>query len=203
MFELFEAMEGKRSLARGIVDSIGGQGMVEFAVGNGDTLRQTVAVGDHGKATLQTIRLLDSSGLLGGLEAVGHRVVHGRARFSGPVLLDAGAGEAIEELTELAPLHNAPTLAAIRAVRDALEPRVQQVAAIDTAFDRRMPCAARLFALPRRLTEEGILRYGFHGRASVRTRRTGPYAGRRGSKAPQWKSEPCHTASLSTPPAHG
>jgi acetate kinase len=82
------------------------------------------------------------------LEAVGHRVVHGRARFSGPVILDAGAGEAIEELTELAPLHNAPTLAAIRAVRDALEPRVQQVAAIDTAFDRRMPCAARLFALP-------------------------------------------------------
>jgi acetate kinase len=79
------------------------------------------------------------------------------------VLLGAGVGEAIEELTEVAPLHYGPALAAIRAVRDALGPRMPQVAAFDTAFHSRMPRVARLFALPRWLAGEGVLRYGFHG----------------------------------------
>jgi acetate kinase len=107
--------------------------------------------------------LLDSSGLLGSLEAVGHRVVHGGARFLGPVLLDAGAEESIEELADLAPLHNGPALAAIRAVGGALEPEMPQVACFDTAFHSRMPRVARLYALPRRFAEAGVLRYGFHG----------------------------------------
>jgi acetate kinase len=94
---------------------------------------------------------------------VGHRVVHGGARFSGPALLDAATEEAIEELAELAPLHNGPALAAIRALREALGPGVPQVACFDTAFHSRMPRVARLFALPRHLADEGILRYGFHG----------------------------------------
>ena len=162
-FELFEAAEGERSLARGVVDRIGGQGTVELSSEYGERTVRTIAAADHDEAALQAIGLLDSSGLLGGLEAVGHRVVHGGARFSGPALLNAGAEEAIEELAELAPLHNGPALAAIRAVRKALGPGISQVAAFDTAFHSRMPRVARLFALPRRLADEGILRYGFHG----------------------------------------
>jgi acetate kinase len=118
---------------------------------------------NHGEAALQAIRLLDSSDLLGELEAVGHRVVHGGARFSGPALLDTGAEDAIEELAEFAPLHNGPALAAIRAVREALGREMPQVATFDTAFHSRMPRIARLFALPRQLVDEGVLRYGFHG----------------------------------------
>jgi len=162
-FELFEVAEGERSLARGVVDRIGGRGSVELSSEVGERTARSIAATDHGEATLQAVPLLDSSGLLGGLEAVGHRVVHGGARFSGPVLLDAGSEGIIEELTELAPLHNGPALTAIRAAREALGPGIPQVAAFDTAFHSRMSRVARLFALPRRLTEEGILHYGFHG----------------------------------------
>jgi acetate kinase len=79
------------------------------------------------------------------------------------VLLDAEVEVAIEEFVELAPLHNGPAVAAIRAVREALGPGMSQVAAFDTAFHSRMPRVARLYALPRHLAEEGIVRYGFHG----------------------------------------
>jgi acetate kinase len=162
-FELFDVSDKERSLARGIVDRIGGRGSVELTGRDGERTVHIAAVADHGEAGLRVIRSLDSSGLLEGVEAVGHRVVHGGARFSGPVLLDARAEEAIEELAELAPLHNGPALEAIRAVRVALGPEMPQVACFDTAFHSRMPRVARLFALPRRFLEEGILRYGFHG----------------------------------------
>jgi acetate kinase len=162
-FDLFEAAKEERSLARGLVDRIGGRGSVELTVEGGERTVRTIAAADHGQAAHHAIRLLDSSGLLGSLEAVGHRVVHGGTRFLGPVLLDVGAEESIEELAELAPLHNGPALAAIRAVKGALEPEIPHVATFDTAFHSRMPRVARLFALPRKLADEGVLRYGFHG----------------------------------------
>jgi acetate kinase len=162
-FELFEMAEGERSLARGVVDRIGGRGSAELSSACGERTVRSIAAVDHGEAALQAIQLLGSSGFLGSLEAVGHRVVHGGARFSGPVRLDAGAEAVIEELAALAPLHNGPTLAAIHAVRVTLDPGMPQVAAFDTAFHSRMPRVARLFALPRRLADEGVLRYGFHG----------------------------------------
>lgn len=162
-FELFEVSEEERFLARGIVDRIGGPGSVELSGEGGErTVRRTTTT-DHGEAALQAIRLLGSSGLLGRLQAVGHRVVHGGTRFSGPALLDGEAERTIEELAELAPLHNGPALTAIRAVRESLGPDMPQVAAFDTTFHSRMPRVARLFALPRHLADEGILRYGFHG----------------------------------------
>jgi acetate kinase len=145
------------------VDRIGGRGSAELISESAERTVRSIAAADHGEATLQVIRLLGSSGLLGGLQAVGHRVVHGGARFSGPALLDTRAEDAIEELTELAPLHNGPALAAIRAITEALGPELSQVATFDTAFHSRMPRVARLFALPRQLADEGVLRYGFHG----------------------------------------
>ena len=162
-FDLFDAADGERSIARGVVDRIGGQGSAELISESGERKLRSIAAADHGEATLQAIRLLDSSGFFGALEAVGHRVVHGGVRFSGPVLLDAEAEVAIEEFAELAPLHNGPAVAAIRAVREALGPGMSQVAAFDTAFHSRMPRVARLYALPRHLAEEGVVRYGFHG----------------------------------------
>src|SRR5215213_6249445 len=162
-FDLFGTANRERSIARGIVDRIGGRGSAELISESGERTVQPTAAADHGEAAFQAIRLLGSSGLLGGLQAVGHRVVHGGARFSGPALLNTRAENAIRELAELAPLHNGTALAAIHAVREALRTEVPQVACFDTAFHSRMPRVARLYALPRQLAQEGIIRYGFHG----------------------------------------
>ena len=94
---------------------------------------------------------------------VGHRIVHGGVHFSGPALLDAAAIAEVEELVPLAPLHNPPALAGVRAVADRL-PGVPQVGVFDTAFHRTMPEAAARYALPAWCEEEhGVRRYGFHG----------------------------------------
>lgn len=98
-------------------------------------------------------------------DAVGHRVVHGGARFVEPALIDDEVIAAIEELRPLAPLHNEPALRAIRDARAAL-PDVPHVAVFDTAFMSTIPEEAATYAIPRRWREEwGVRRYGFHGLA--------------------------------------
>jgi len=99
----------------------------------------------------------------GSVVAVGHRVVHGGAKFSEATLIDDEALEAINELAALAPLHNPANAAGIRAARKLL-PEVPQVAVFDTAFHATLPNRARRYALPRDLAKKhGIQRYGFHG----------------------------------------
>jgi acetate kinase len=96
-------------------------------------------------------------------DAVGHRVVHGGARFVEPVVIDPEVLGAIEELRPLAPLHNEPALKAIRAGQAAL-PNVPHVAVFDTAFHSTIPEEAATYAIPRRWRDEwGVHRYGFHG----------------------------------------
>jgi acetate kinase len=96
-------------------------------------------------------------------DAVGHRVVHGGARFVEPAVIDSDVLAAIEELRPLAPLHNEPALRAIRAAQTALS-EVPHVAVFDTAFHSTIPDEAATYAIPRRWREDwGIRRYGFHG----------------------------------------
>jgi acetate kinase len=98
-------------------------------------------------------------------DAVGHRIVHGGSRFRDPVVVDDAVKETIAELSSLAPLHNAPALAAIEDARRAL-PDVPHVAVFDTAFHATVPPEASTYAIPRVWREEwGIRRYGFHGLA--------------------------------------
>ncbi len=95
--------------------------------------------------------------------AVGHRVVHGGERFSEPTLVDRDVERAIDELSALAPLHNPPALAGIRAAGRLL-PDTPGVAVFDTAFFSALPEAARTYAIPADLAAaHGIRRYGFHG----------------------------------------
>ncbi len=96
------------------------------------------------------------------LKAAGHRVVHGGTRFSAPTVIDEVVLEEIERLIPLAPLHNPHNLTPIRALRE-LFPTLPQVACFDTAFHRTMPRIAQMYAIPRKLTDEGVVRYGFHG----------------------------------------
>jgi acetate kinase len=95
--------------------------------------------------------------------AVAHRVVHGGARFREPVLIDDKVRSELAGLSDLAPLHNVPALAAIDEARSVL-PDVPHVAVFDTAFHATMPEVASTYALPRRWREDfGIRRFGFHG----------------------------------------
>jgi acetate kinase len=97
------------------------------------------------------------------LVAIGHRVVHGGARFTQPTRIDDEVIGAIEELTPLAPLHNPPNLAGIQ-VTHALRPETPQVAVFDTAFHSTIPPAATTYAIDADLAGRlGIRRYGFHG----------------------------------------
>ncbi|MGO8912859.1 MAG: acetate/propionate family kinase [Bradyrhizobium sp.] len=96
------------------------------------------------------------------LIAAGHRVVHGSAIYSEPVLIDEAVVAELRRLTPLAPLHEPHHLAAIAALSK-LHPTLPQVACFDTSFHHTQSRVVTDFALPRRLTDEGIRRYGFHG----------------------------------------
>lgn len=93
---------------------------------------------------------------------VGHRVVHGGQDYAQPVRLTADIINHLTELTPLAPLHQPHNLAGIRALTAAL-PNIPQVACFDTAFHRSQPPLEQLYALPRRIIDQGVRRYGFHG----------------------------------------
>jgi acetate kinase len=116
------------------------------------------------RAVVEADAVMDAlSALPAAPEAAGHRIVHGGARFEGPVVIDDGVEAAIHDLTALAPLHQPKSLAALAAVRRAL-PRIPQVACFDTAFHATLPAAAATYALPREWRErDGVRRYGFHG----------------------------------------
>jgi acetate kinase len=95
--------------------------------------------------------------------AVAHRIVHGGERYRQPVVIDGEVRRALRELTDLAPLHQPKSLAALDAVSAHL-PHLPAVACFDTAFHATLPAAAFTYALPGRWRERwGLRRYGFHG----------------------------------------
>lgn len=98
-----------------------------------------------------------------GVQAVGHRVVHGGPRFGEPVRIDDDVVSYLSSVSDLAPLHNPRAVAGIRAVGRLL-PDVPAVACFDTAFHSGMPAEAAVYALPRDWNARwGLRRYGFHG----------------------------------------
>ena len=98
-----------------------------------------------------------------GIEAIGHRVVHGGPRYTRSVRIDSDVIRYLVTITDLAPLHLPAALAGIAAARELL-PRTPGVACLDTAFHSRMPAAASTYAVPDEWrSRHGIRRYGFHG----------------------------------------
>jgi acetate kinase len=109
------------------------------------------------------------------IDAAGHRVVHGGPKFTGPTIVDPTVEDDLDRLADLAPLHNPPAVAAMRAL-DALRPGLPTVACFDTAFHATMPAAASTYAVPAAWRERWPLRrYGFHGLSHA-------YASRRGAE---------------------
>jgi len=97
------------------------------------------------------------------VRAAGHRVVHGGSEFREAVRLGREVEARLDQLSDLAPLHNRPAVAAIRALQG-LRPDLEQVACFDTAFHSHLPLEASTYALPRELSARyGLRRFGFHG----------------------------------------
>jgi len=158
----------ERRLASGIVDKICGAAIIKFTSENGERLTENAEVDDHGEATHRMLDWLNSLSSLktAGLRAVGHRVVHGGNLFTEPTLINDEVIETIEALSYLAPLHNRPSLMAIRAARESLVPAVPMVAIFDTSFHNTLPEQAYQYAIPKELAlKHRIRRYGFHGLA--------------------------------------
>jgi acetate kinase len=98
-----------------------------------------------------------------GIDAAGHRVVHGGPRLRSSVVVSDEVVDQLRQLGDLAPLHNPPALAAVEALRR-LRPELPAVACFDTAFHASLPAAAATYAVPWSWTEQhGIRRFGFHG----------------------------------------
>jgi acetate kinase len=106
------------------------------------------------------LRARESGGFT--LGAVGHRVSHGGIEFTRPARVDAQVLARLAALEPLSPLHQPFNLAPIRRLLETA-PDVPQVACFDTAFHTTQPKLAKLFAIPKRFYDEGVLRYGFHG----------------------------------------
>src|SRR5215213_8890415 len=144
---------------------IGGRGgSLRLADARGETLEECRDdFPDHIAALDALLSRLRDRGLdQDDLAAAGHRIVHGGDRHREPQRV---APEVVADLRALVPIdpnHLPQAIAAIEAVGRAY-PAAPQVVCFDTAFHRRMPRVARLYALPSRLSEEGIIRYGFHG----------------------------------------
>ena len=127
------------------------------AVGSGNSAWQGDGTERHASEARELLRRLPA------VDAVGHRVVHGGAKFQAAVVVDDAVRRAIADLAELAPLHNPAALAGIDAVA-AIHPSLPQVAAFDTAFHSTIPEAAARYAVPWQWTVQWELRrYGFHG----------------------------------------
>ncbi|MBU2136516.1 MAG: acetate/propionate family kinase [Alphaproteobacteria bacterium] len=131
----------------------------------GATLAETdwpKAAGALDEALARTLDWLAGEGGVTTPAAIGHRIVHGGLEFDTPVRLEAETLRRLEALSPLAPLHQPFNLAAVRAAQDRF-PGAVQVGCFDTAFHAGQPRLARLYALPRDLTDGGVLAYGFHG----------------------------------------
>ncbi len=151
-----------RAGPRGQVEGIGTAPRLTVP-GHADRALDPARVADH-EAAMRVIHdwLVEHHAGERSVAAIGHRVVHGGMRFTAPVRIDAEVMAELQRLVPLAPLHQPHALAAIRAGA-AAAPGVAQYACFDTAFHRTQPRLAQLFALPRAFSEEGVLRYGFHG----------------------------------------
>jgi acetate kinase len=163
--------DSDKRLAHGLIERIGGAGIVTFTAEDSAPKRFAEPVRDTRAAVEMILRwaVSQESGVtevnsVADIHAVGHRVVHGGERFTSSVLITDEVLRGIEDCIELAPLHNPGNIQGIVAARTALGMALPQVAVFDTAFHQTLPEHAFLYAIPYQLyRRHRIRRYGFHG----------------------------------------
>lgn len=164
-FQLLEMPEEK-VVTKGIVERIGMDDAVFAIEVDGEKKKDVAPIEDHEKAVkilldkLTKFAIIDS---LDEIEGIGHRVVHGGEKFNDSILITDDVIAGIDEVSDLAPLHNPANLVGINAFREIL-PNIPAVAVFDTAFHQTMPEDSYLYSLPYEYYEKyGIRKYGFHG----------------------------------------
>lgn len=162
-------MENEEVQAIGIVERIGiGDSFIKHEAIGKQKIVIEEDMGNHTKAIKLVLEALvhPEHGAIKSMDeivAVGHRVVHGGEKFSGSVIITQEVKDALEDCSELAPLHNPPNLMGIYACEEIL-PNVPMVGVFDTAFHQTMPKSSYIYALPYEYYEKyAIRRYGFHG----------------------------------------
>lgn len=153
-FRLFD-MDGERELARGGAERIGRD---DAAVKVGDRT-WTGRLADHGEAIDHCLKLLPEPNAR--IDAIGFKAVHG-GPISGAVRVTDEVIRTMTEFFDIAPAHNPPYVAAMKAFAQQL-PQVPQVAAFETAFHQSIPPSRTTYAIPWEWTKAGVRRYGFHG----------------------------------------
>ncbi|GAE30093.1 acetate kinase [Halalkalibacter hemicellulosilyticus] len=159
-------MPEEEVVTKGLVERIGlDQGVFTIEV-NEEKKSDTLNIPDHAEAVKILLDKLTSLGIIQSLDeidGIGHRVVHGGEKFNDSVLITDEVLQGIEEVSELAPLHNPANIVGIKAFKEVL-PNVPAVAVFDTAFHQTMPESSYLYSLPYEYYKEyGIRKYGFHG----------------------------------------
>ena len=162
-------MESETLLCKGLVERIGIEGSVlkHEKIGQ-DRFVLEVPMKDHKDAIGHVLdAIVDAdhgiAASMAEIEAVGHRVVHAGEKYACSVKITEAVMDALEECTELAPLHNPPNILGIRACQE-LMPNTPMVAVFDTAFHQTMPAESYIYAIPYEYYEKyKVRRYGFHG----------------------------------------
>ncbi|PEE38228.1 acetate kinase [Bacillus pseudomycoides] len=164
-FQLFE-MPSETVLTKGLVERIGLEDSIFTITVNGEKQTEVTSIPDHGVAVNILLNKLTENGIVKSLDeisGIGHRVVHGGEKFDDSALITDEVLAEIENLSELAPLHNPAHVVGIKAFQEVL-PNVPAVAVFDTAFHQTMPEESFLYSLPYEYYEKyGIRKYGFHG----------------------------------------
>ena len=164
-FQLFE-MPSETVLTKGLVERIGLEDSIFTITVDGEKQKEITNIPDHAVAVNMLLKKLTENGIVKSLDeigGIGHRVVHGGEKFADSVLINDEVLADIEELSDLAPLHNPANIVGIKAFQEVL-PNVPAVAVFDTAFHQTMPESAFLYSLPYEYYEKfGIRKYGFHG----------------------------------------
>ena len=166
-YQLFD-MAQETVLAKGLVERIGSQGSILTHQANGKKEKMEFESPNHEAALRKVFDVLTHTGTgvlkdIKEIDAVGHRVVHAGEKFASSVRITPEVVAALEECSELAPLHNPPGITGIRAITKIL-PDVPQVGVFDTAFHQTMPKEAYIYPIPYEYYEKHkIRRYGFHG----------------------------------------
>ncbi len=163
-------MRDESLLAKGLVERIGIEGsiIIHEKTGDSEKFKLEVPMANHTEAIGHVLEAVTDPvhGVVKSMDeigAVGHRVVHAGEKYCSSVVITEDVIDALEECSELAPLHNPPNLAGIAACK-VLMPNTPMVGAFDTAYHQTMPPESYIYAIPYEYYEKyGIRRYGFHG----------------------------------------
>ncbi|MEK4084836.1 acetate kinase [Psychrobacillus sp. FSL K6-1415] len=164
-FQVFEMLD-EQVIAKGLIERIGLGNPIFTMSTNDERINIIEQVDNHEQAVKLLMNMLIEKNVihsLNDIQGIGHRVVHGGEVYSDSVLITTEVLDTLEELSELAPLHNPANITGIRVFKKEL-PNVPAVAVFDTAFHQTMPESSYLYSIPYDYYEKyGIRKYGFHG----------------------------------------